>query len=329
MSDAQIFRYAGFANEAEFGATPAPAATRYLDIASAGLTPRDNPDIERESSLGRGLRHVVPGLYWCEGDIQADLDAEMFAMWLRYALGDYTFTNEGGTASGDHLHEIVATDLRELPSFATRIGKDVFEHVFEGCVANQLQIQLGTDGLLRGTLDVRARKDARDTLVTDESTMTGVTSIPVVFWQTTLEIDGVDAEVRSFDLTIANNVDPMQGAALGDRYIKRLLANQRQVTATISARFEDTEHLERFWGGSGGPADSGAVETDAKIIGDLGDLGSFELEAHRVRTRNVPLAPSGRTEIDQQIQLLGIVDTEEGTEVTATFDAPFGDLDPA
>src|SRR5690554_1648861 len=159
---ARILRYAKFAEESEFAESPAPSPDITVDIASANMdTPSDTQQIW-DGGIGRGQRLHRPGYYSTSGNVVVAVDVHTVAWFLRWALGGYAYTSEGG--DGDlHLHEFWGVTDTVLPTFATWLGKDVFEHRFEGCSISQLQLEV-SDGYAQVTLDLVGGRDARETI---------------------------------------------------------------------------------------------------------------------------------------------------------------------
>jgi hypothetical protein len=293
-------RYAGFGNEAVFG-DPVEAAF-HVDIQSAGLDTPSGTETYYEGGIGRGLRTRRPGFYAPSGDIVYGWDIRTIAAMLRWVLGGYVFT--GG--SPHNLHEMWGTAESILPSFTARIGKDVFEHVFAGCVADKLELDLASN-ILQAKMDVVAAKDSKAAL-TEEADLLLPEEFPLAFHEVTAMLDNgssedVSANVRALKLTIANGVKAESGRGIGSRFPRRLVAGGRDITLGLDLYFEDTDHLEAFWGGSTGPADSGSVDLGLTINATAGADGSLGLNLPSVHFSKVSLPVSGRDEVKQSTEL--------------------------
>lgn len=301
MSGVPIFRYAGFAEEATYGESPAPDAVFHLDIASASLDAPTETEMMFEGSIGRGRTKHRPGFYSPSGDVVVAIDVRTAGWFLKWALGNYVFTE--GTDPALNTHEIYRSDNNILPTFCSRIGKDVFEHVFSGCSINELTLEV-SDGFGQLTVDILSQKDGKATLQTI-SALILPTEFPLMFHEVTATRDATDvsAKVKSFTLTISNNLDAEAGRSIGSRYPRRLIASAHEVTIEADLFYEDSSQLEAYWGGSTGPADTGTDEFGMAFVLDAGTDGQIEIAAPRVIYNEVPTQPSGRDELTQSVSM--------------------------
>ncbi len=301
----KIFRYAGFGEEDTFGT--AVAAAIHTDITGASLDAPDDPNIYYAGGLGRARRVVRPGYYAPTGNVVQGADVNSIAYLLRWALGGYSHAGSTHTIWGNAADTI-------LPSFTTRIGKDLFEHVFSGCVINSLQIQ-ADDEYAQVTADIMAQKDARadlrdlgDLLLPDEVNM--------AFHEITMTSGLVTANVRSMELNITNGVDAANGRGVGSRHPYRLPAGERIVSASFGLWFENLDQKVRFWGGANGPVAGGATEFALQITmtptGEASKDVVIDLPACIVSADTHQ--PSERSRMDESISVQAMVGTASGTE---------------
>ena len=322
----QILRYAGFGEEATFG-TAVPA-TIHTDIMSATLDTPDDPNLYYPGGLGRARRVVRPGYYAPTGNVVQGLDVDIAAYLLRWTLGGYNFV--AGTPG---RHDIWGTMQNViLPSFTTRVGKDVFEHVFAGCVINSLQIQ-ADDSFAAITADIVAQKDSGadlasvgDLELSDEVIM-AFHEITIAPHAPVLE----PARVRSMDLNIANNVDASSGRGIGSRHPYRLPAGERVISGTFGLWFEDLTQKQSFWGDSAGPAAGGAFETSItlEIMASLDRRITINLPSVIISSHNAQ--PSERNRLDEVITIqamVGVSGTTE-TDILCQVRNGIGDLNGA
>jgi hypothetical protein len=305
-----VRRYAGFGNEAQFG-TAVPAAF-HVDMQSSSLDAPSGTELYYPGGLGRGIRTRRPGYYRPEGNVVYAWDIRTIAHMLRWALGGYEFT-----ANLPNLHEIYGTDDTILPSFTTRIGKDVFEHVFAGCVADSLEVDLASDFLL-ATMATSAQRDSKADLE-DEADLLLPAEFPLAFHEVTLQLPvatGLSADVKSAKLTIANGLRGDSGRGIGSRFPHRLPAGARDVTLALDLWFESTAQLERMWGDANGPDDSGATDYALRIVADAGDDGSLTLDLPSCHFTKVALPPSGRDEITMSTEIRALVADVELADTT-------------
>lgn len=314
----EVLRYAGFGNEQTFG-TPVPAQF-HVDIQSASLDAPSGVETYYPGAIGRGLRTRRPGFYAPSGNIVYGWDIRTIAAMLRWTLGGYAFTE--GASDEHNLHEIWGSADIVLPSFTSRIGKDLFEHVFAGCVANKLDLDLATDFLL-ATMDTVAQKDSKDSLAALGELLLP-DEFPLAFHEVTASLgdesgDDISAKVRALKLSISNGVKAESGRGIGSRYPRRLNGAGRDVTISVELAYESLDHLEAFWGGASGPSDAGATDQIMRINADAGEDGSLALLVPSAHFTKVPTQPKGRDEITQNCELRAMtseIDLEEsGTAV--------------
>lgn len=326
-----IVRYAGFGEEAVFG-TPVPAAF-HVDIQSAGLDSPTDAENLFEGGLGRAYRFRKPGYYRPGGNIVYAWDVRTIASLLRWTLGGYVFTEDSPLST----HEVWGSNEILLPSFTSRIGKDVFEHVFAGCIVESLELDLGGDFLL-ATMVVAARRDEKAILQEPDALLLP-DEFPLAFHEVTMDLPASDSTdispvVKALTLTINNGSTPDAGRSIGSRYPRRLPVRARSVSLTADLWYESTDHLETYWGASDGPSDDGSASFDAKIVADAGEDGSLVLDFPNAYFSQVAQAGSGRDEIVQSVAAtalegeIELIDsTSVLTEILATVSNAGGDLE--
>ena len=294
----QILRYAGFGEEAAFG-TPVPAAF-HVDIQSASLAAPSDSENVFGGGLGRASRFRKPGYYQPNGNVVYAWDIRTIAAMLRWTLGGYVFTE--GSPPSLNTHEAYGSADVLLPSFTTRIGKDVFEHVFAGCIVDSLELDLGGDFLM-ATMVLGAQKDSKGTLLEQDELLLP-DEFPLAFHEVEMELpggDNISAIVKTLKLTISNGLRAASGRSIGSRYPRRLPVGERTVTLGADLWYESTEHLESLWGDSDGPSDDGSAAFTAKITADAGADGSLVLDFPDAYFTQVGLAGAGRDEIVQSV----------------------------
>lgn len=325
---ANILRYLGLCEESEFGENPAPDAVMHADITEGALDVPSDSQMIYGGGLSRGPNVHRPGFYVCSGSIAYAFDIRTIGFLLKWALGGYSF--EAGTPN---KHTIFGANTNILDSFCARLGKDVFEHVFSGCVINTLTINIDGEFCM-ATADIRAAKDAKanlknlnELLLPDE--------YPLAWYEVTKKIaDGdVSAKVKNLTLEIANNVGDDSGRVLGSRYPKLFRCGERTVTLTSNLVFDDTDELERFWGGSDGPSDTGTSEFKVELDFDAGDDGNMNIELPRFIYTNVGQQSSGRDELVQTANgrafLPEEIATETDTDITIELENDQEDMELA
>lgn len=303
-----IVRYAGFANDPDPDAV-APAAKFHVDLASATLDAPSDTEMVAPSGIGREARMHRPGFYSTSGNIVYAFDIRSIAEMLRWALGGYQYTALAPVDAALHLHEMWGQAGIILPPFCARIGKDVFEHVHRGCSVNSIELAVEGDFTMC-TVDVAARKDAKDTLKAIDALLIPA-EYPLAFHEVTVTRNSVDysARVKSMTLSIANNANVEGGRSLGSRFARRITSLERDVRLNLNLYYDSTAELEAFWGGASGPADTGVAELPWELHFDAGDDGRMDIALPRVAHMTVPTQGSGRDEITQNISLKAYQDT--------------------
>lgn len=156
-------RYLGVAQEsATYGTLPGSPTWVYYDIASSSLdTPADDKLIWR-GVANRAPTMVAPGAYSISGDIVIPVDGKLFGWFLKFLFGSVTSALAAGE-SAVYKHTYKPANI--LPSFTVRVGKDIFEHEFTGCVINEMRIEADKDFVM-ATIGLVGQKDKKNEICT-------------------------------------------------------------------------------------------------------------------------------------------------------------------
>jgi hypothetical protein len=313
----KILRYAGFAEEKTYAESPPPDAVFHVDIASTSLDVPSDVQMIYGGGLARGPYLHRPGFYAPEGDIVYAFDIRTIGFLLKWVLGGYKF--ESGEPDPLNTHTFWGSNKNILDSFCARLGKDVFEHIFSGCVLNSLAIKVEGE-YCEATASVIASKDIKtelksigELLLPDE--------YPLAFYEVTAKIAGNDysAKIKGFTLTINNGMSADTGKTIGSRYPRLIRAGEREVTLSKTLMFDDTSELERYWGAESGPSDTGTEEFTVEINFDAGDNGSLKITLPRFIYTSVEQKPSGRDALEQPTNGRGFLPKElTGVDETDT-----------
>lgn len=324
-------RYAGFAEEYSFNPDTPPDAIFHIDIGSATLDVPADPNLHFEGGLYRGRKIVRPGFYAPAGNIVYPVDIRSIAYILKWALGNYVFTDGG---EGANTHEIYGIEDLVLPSFCTRLGKDNFEHIFTGCVVNSLELKIEGEYVFIAADIIAARdykgavKAIADLLLFDE--------YPLSFIDATISLTtDYSCKIKGITLSLANNPDVAAGKGVGSRHPCRMPIGARDINVSGNLYFEDSSEYEKFWGASGGI--SGNLPTDEELVItiDSGAYGSMEIKIPKFMFTDLKTPPSGRTEIVQAFSGIGLMKevtladelTKVDTDLIATINNDNDDLD--
>ncbi len=298
----RILRYLGLAEEDDFNPVSPPAAVFHMDIASASLDAPTDTELLYAGGLGRGQRIRRPGFYAPAGNIVYAADVATIGWLLKWALGGYAFT--GGDPN---RHEIYGVNDTLLPSFTARLGKDIFEHVFAGCVVNSLEIAI--DEWCMVTVDVQAATDSQTTIKA-----VAALDLPAghqLAWhdaEMTIAAENESAIIKRLTLTIGNNISADAGRNLASRHPARILAGERDITFGMDLFFADTEELERFWGDSSGPDEDGASQFASVITITAEDDHEIEISLPNAFYTQAAQQPSGRAELVQAVEARAMID---------------------
>lgn len=327
-----VRRYGGFVEEGSFNPAEPPEAVFHIEIGSASLDVPDNPNIEFESGLYRGRTSLRPGFYAPAGNIVFPVDIRSIGYFLKWALGNYVYTDGG---MGTNTHEIYGLEGTELPSFTSHIGKDAFEHIFTGCIVNSLQIVIESDYIMV-TVDIVSAKDHKATLKAIAD-LTMFNENLLTFIAAGIMFGGVcyNCKVKGFTLNIENNADAVAGKGIGTRYPCRIPVGARNINLSGTLYFEDDTEYKKYWGAVNGIGESGPTDEEIVVTIDSGEDGSLELKFPRVMYTSLTGQPSGRAPIEHGFSAYAMVDevtladtvTKVNTELLVTLENNNEDMD--
>jgi hypothetical protein len=289
-----ITRYFSYGEETTFGTSA--LATETIDPESAELDPSGDQALIFEG-VSRLDRTVAPAPYRSEGSLTTPFDLTAFPWFLKWALGGYTVTGTDPTFT----HHFFPEQSALMKSFTARVGKDVLEHIFTGCVVSSLSLELD-DGFLTGSVDIVGGADQKGTLQASPMFTQGEIYAP---HQVTANINGVDesANIESFSINIDTGADNEAGLTIGSRFPRRAFRGAFAVEVEMGLSFFSTAQLEKFWGTTTGPSTSKLTEIETTIhVGDNIDI----LIPRAVYTAmSQPL--SGRDRIEQTANIRALV----------------------
>lgn len=216
------------------------------------------------------------------------------AYWLLGVLG--TNTDGGGVGAYTHTY----TEANILPSFTTKtsfeLGTTDFVSALIGCVVNQCTISAAINEALKFSLECSYRYENLST--------TAVANNPDVepiftFAHGSIELpDGTDiAAIQSFELTIAENAEPIYG--VGSRFMTGVAAKNREYNFSCTAAFNDyTALLTRFMNGTASataPSDGSGTEIatlELTFTNDDGDILDINLTGVQLNEETLPQSPN-------------------------------------
>lgn len=290
-----ITRYLSFVEEATHG-TPVLTGGETIDPLSAEMEPSGDTVLIYEG-VSRLDRIVAAGQYLTEGSISTAFDNKAFPWFLKWALGGYEVT---GTEA-PFTHRFFPQQSNLMKSFTSRIGKDIFEHVFSGCVVGTIGLELD-DNFLTANVDVLSGKDQQQALNATPTFTDGQVYAPC---NAQVSIDGNDEStyVESFTLNIETGADNESGVTVGSRFPRRAFRGSFMVELEMTMSFFDDAQLERFWGDPAGPLNCMVNDFPITITLDTG----VTISLPRAVFTNVSIPLSGRDRIEQTVTARGLV----------------------
>lgn len=317
--------------EASYAQDPSPAQGSgvYLDMRSSSLDVPNEADGIVPSAFGRSANQKFAGWYNPSGNVVYPVNIRTIVQILKWALGGYAFTaGAAGPPVLPNVHEAWGSDSRILPSFAARVGKDQFEHLFRGCVVDSIQLEV-EDTLVTCTVELATSVDAKQPLQLKSVVFAALPKErPIPFHGVRATIAGVlqNRKLKNLTLNVNNNADAESGRYLGSRYAGRVTVNERETTVNTEMDFTDMTQIERIWGGTEGPSDEGSIEfpMSLEFFGGRDEGGQDQrliVELPRVYYTAVETQPEGRSETSQPVQiraLTGEVTLADGTTKVQT-----------
>jgi hypothetical protein len=218
------------------------------------------------------------------------------------------------TVNATNLHELYGSTENSLPSYTFRIGKDIFEHVFEGSQLKSFGLKLA-NGFLDCSLGVVAQKDSSATIQAVEALLLP-TAYPFSFPDAVVAINGVDksALVKGFSIDVSNALTTKMG--VGSRFGRGTVAGDRNVTFSLDVYFESMEMIEAVWGSAHAPTIDGSTEASFTIDLNAGQYGNINIQIPRGLLTGVKTQSSGKDIIVQNIS--GTAMLKQGVVLNST-----------
>ncbi|MBI4307157.1 MAG: hypothetical protein HY678_12640 [Chloroflexi bacterium] len=206
-------------------------------------------------------------------------------------------------------HAFSVTQDRTLPSFTARLGKQVFEHVFDGATIGSMTFSVER-GFLVCRLSLVARKDAKAVL--DSSAKSFPTNL-FSFRGASATIDAGDivSKVESFEMEVTNNLDSEAGVRHGSRFAREFPIGEFTVNGKLQMVFTTQDEYDRFWGQADSPADVDLTTYNLEVNYFYGTIPNTA-EEYRIKFilpkayhTQVGAPVNGRDRITQEISFEG------------------------
>lgn len=297
-------RYFRLALEEEFGQLPEIPEWQNYDISNSDINPPDEQYSTFDSAAHRGNIYAAPADYLATGNFTIPADTIGTGYILYGALGQVNTMEEGNQYS----HEF--TPFRALPTFQVKIGKDTFEHIFEGVALDSLTIEF-SDNFLVLSADVQGGKDSKDELA--ELAVSDLPERVYVDVQGTFSRGGDDitAKIGELTLDINNNLsDDIIPAA--QRYPTMAHPEGLDISIDLDILFEDEAELQEFWGTMNGPNEE-VEDTDLEFAFEMPGTDEeliIEIPAAVIQSHSSDITNSQI--IEESITYDALVDRAEG-----------------
>lgn len=229
------------------------------------------------------------------------------------------FAHAGGEAvtevTAPYTHTFTDSGQATLHPFTTRIGKDLFEHVFAGCVLGEVEITV-EDSFVTASLNVLASRDSKGAL---PASVTYSEGNVFASHHVTAQINAVDESARVEQLKLTAGNGASLGRGVGSRHPNRGYRGAVAVEGELTLAFTDLQELERFWGDAGGPA---ATISEFPITINIGD--NIDLVLPRVVYTKSGQPKEGPDRIMQTVGFTGLeeISGEGALQVVLVTDQP-------
>lgn len=262
------------------------AATVY-ELRTTGTTVSLSKDSFQSNELrsDRQIADLRHGMFNVSGDINVELSHTSFddiiesAMFEEWTSSDTITT---GTTMKSFTLQKEFSDISEY-------------HVFPGCVVNTWSLNVTPSGIITSTFNVIG-----ETMETSQASWAGSASAKSAnspfdsFTGTLSEGGGVNALVTGIDMTISNNIAPLQ--VIGNRYNVGLVDGRANITGTMTAYFANSTLLDKF-----------INETESSlsfVLGDGTNTMTFSMPRIKYSGGDVPVNDEGPIILNMPFQAL-------------------------
>lgn len=236
--------YAGIGIETTYGEGVAPQV--YTDIMSDGFESENN--IQHEETIrGRGRHKSVGGAFNDEGEVELNVSPENgFGYFLKGVLGGETVTPDPAASPQFATHRFTPTDF--IPSFSVELGLgDITPVRHSGVGVDSLEIEHSAEEFLSASAELPA--SAPDSSVA-RATPAYSDLRTFAYFDAAFSIDGTDrtVDVSEISISVENNIEKLYRDSRG---VSKMHVGERPVTIEATLDFENTDLMERMFGGPG------------------------------------------------------------------------------
>ena len=269
-------------------ATIAAASAYKMPFTGGSINPvRETDNLsETDSSRDQGVTYVASS--GVEGNPEFYVRDASIGFWLFAVLGADAVT---GTMP-NYTHAI--TPSNALPYITTwrNIGDTLYEQ-YRDCKVSSLTISAEAGSPLTATANIQGLQASRLTTAPDAGTPIAIQSGTVYNYNnaTVTLSGGVTALVRSFELTIENNIQRQQ---TDDVVPYDVVEMTREVTLSFDLIFDVLDEYNKFhYGGAAGTTISPSVFTTTALFSfDLGANNSVAFNLPSIAYTEFPVEPS-------------------------------------
>lgn len=228
-----------FVQETTWGTTPASPSMKMLKALTPGLD--ISVEIEKLVSnavnASRGRSKARGGNRTVGGKIPFELPLLGFGTLLKHAIGPVTTTG-----AGPYTHVIKRGALPAGLTLEVGYTDIARYHAFAGCRINQMDLQIGPQGFVTGSLDMIG-KSAATPSGTSLGTPTSVEHDPFVHHEAAFLEGGLAVTLLNYSLSSQNDLDPVRG--IGSRDIVSLSEGRGDLTGSVTVLFENDTYTNK------------------------------------------------------------------------------------
>ena len=234
--------YVAYGEETTYGSTPGSPSLTLLKGATYGEALGGSVAEVRSNAISnvRDIQDVKGGNVDAGGSIPFEL-ALNDGVILKHLLGDTVQT----TGTGPYTH-VIKRGALPTSLYIEKGFTDVAQYVlFNGVRIESLQLNVQPEGLIAGSLEVKAAAITRGTSSVD-ATPTDLGHNAIIHHEADLvEEGGAAAILLGLEFTITNNLD-QEKFRVGSRYRTSMPEGVGECTGTVTFQFEDETYFNKW-----------------------------------------------------------------------------------
>lgn len=308
-----VTRYVGIGLEDSGYGEESTLSPLMVDIVESNLQGGNN-DVELSSKIGSRQRtQKTTQNYTVTGELVMPV-IDHFPLILHGLLGEITTTEIN--SSGYYRHKIF--EGFDAPSFTIYEGKDYFEKMFLGCVANELTIEARSN-FLEATIGVHGSHDVER----DLRTVDGSDFPDQVYSTLSGELYRGGAEitpdVKSLQFSVSSSFGVEEKIPFHKRWPDKI-PRPSELTYSMSStiKFDGIEELRRFWGATDAqkPQEKKLDEPISIEFKPVPDQREFVINLPRNVMVGQAAPIDGRNEVEQTVTYEGMLNPTNYSGIT-------------